>query len=269
VGCGVQTALGVVKYGLGTTLCAAARVNGDVEFANFLIGWRDHLRQILQMDPRNLIGRRNPLCARNVTDAFPDVKVLHAYLNPLSSVSHGNNLSPPTSQLPDVARIGQLCERYFEWATPDEILPQFLKHVWPGVILRMILEDVLKADAVRGMAGHISNAAANPSIIPDVIRSRTLSSGIPECKVRFPTAKLAAATLSSLQELQQPISGGSSDTKKPLRDETPLATLSDHLEVWIPSNIFRTWVTGEMSDALLMADDGSPADQKVSFHLML
>jgi hypothetical protein len=238
-GCGVQTALGVVKYGLGTTLCAAARVNSDAEFASFLVGWRDQLRQILQIDPCNLIGRRNPLCARNITDTFPDVKVLHAYLNPLSSVSHGNNLPPPTSQLPDVARIGQLCERYFEWATPDEILPQFLKQVWPGVILRMILEDVLEADAVRRMAGHISHAAANPSIIPDVIHSRTLSGGIPECKVRFPTTKLAAATLSSLQELQQPVSGGSSDTKKPLRDKTPLAMLSDHLEVWIPSTILH------------------------------
>jgi hypothetical protein len=257
-GCGVQTALGVVKYGLGTTLCAAARVNGGVEFANFLVGWRDHLRQILRMDPRNLIGRRNPLCAQNVTDAFPDVEVLHAYLNPSSSVSHGNNHPPPTSQLPDVACIGQLCERYFEWATPDEILPQFLKHVWPGVILRMILEDVRKADTVRGMAGQVSDAAANPTVVPDVIRSRTLS-GIPECKVRFPTAKLAAATLSSLQELQQPV------TKKPRRDETPSATPSDHLDVWIPSTVFRTWVTGEMSAGLLMGDDGHPANQKVRY----
>jgi Holliday junction resolvase YEN1 len=145
-----QTAFGVVKYGLGTTLCNAARTMCLGQFCIFLVEWRKDLREVLRTDLQHLIGRRNPACANNVTDAFPDPDVVHSYLYPLTSPSRAGPLpSIQVDLLPDLARIVELCERYFEWATPSEILPKFLKHVWPGVVLWLVREDIIAGDGMH------------------------------------------------------------------------------------------------------------------------
>ena len=125
-------------------------------FQNFLNGWRNDLRQDLREDPQDSIGQRNPACAENVTDAFPDPTVIHSYVNPLTSLTHGHTLTPIIGRLPNLARIGELCERYFEWATPIEILPKFHRHIWPGLVLRMIQDDISNADAAQESAMHSS-----------------------------------------------------------------------------------------------------------------
>jgi len=33
-----------------------------------------------------------------------------------------------------------------------EILLRFLKHVWPGVVLQMVCQDIIKADEKWGLA---------------------------------------------------------------------------------------------------------------------
>jgi hypothetical protein len=153
-----------VKYGLGTSLCDAARTMSCDKFRHFLIAWRDRLREVLRMDPQGLIGRRNPACAENVTDTFPDPDIVHSYLNPLTSLSHGQTLPSVNGRIPDLARLGELCERYFEWATPAGILPKFHKHVWPGVVLRMIREDILNTDALPDTANCLAQVRALDSV---------------------------------------------------------------------------------------------------------
>jgi holliday junction resolvase YEN1 len=125
------------------------------EFRIFLVGWRRDLRTVLREDPENHIGRRNPASAENITDMFPDPGVVQSYIMPVTSISHAQQLpSINDKQLPDVARIGELCERYFEWATPSGILPKFLKHIWPGVVLRMVRDDILNANNMQELGGH-------------------------------------------------------------------------------------------------------------------
>jgi hypothetical protein len=122
-------------------------------FCNYLTGWREWLREVLCTDPQDLIHRRNPACAENITDAFPDPEVVYSYLSPLTSLSHAQPLPSINSQLlPDVAQIGELCEQYFEWATPADILLKFLKHIWPGVVFQMVCKDIMKTDERQGLA---------------------------------------------------------------------------------------------------------------------
>ena len=102
-----------------------------------------------------------------------------------------------------------------------------------------------------------------PDTIPNVIRSRTLASGIPEVKVRFPVAALIASTLSALSER---IANGTEvdpKGKKHARDE--MASLfPDVLDVWVPATVFRTWILGPMSSALLMDESEAGGEHKVS-----
>ena len=124
-------------------------------FQDFLNGWRNDLHTVLREDPQGYISQRNPACAENVTDAFPDPAVIHSYVNPLTSLTHGHALTPIIRWLPNnLACISKLCERYFEWATPIEILPKFHQHIWSGLVLKMIQDDISNADVAWESAMH-------------------------------------------------------------------------------------------------------------------
>jgi Holliday junction resolvase YEN1 len=121
-------------------------------FRIFLDEWRNQLREVLRLDPQNLIGQRNSMCAKNISNAFPDPEVIYSYLDPLTSLSCGQTLPVANGKPTDIAQIGELCERYFEWATPADILPKFLEHIWPGVVLTRIREDIMMADNMHALA---------------------------------------------------------------------------------------------------------------------
>jgi len=224
------------------------------------------------MDPQGLIGRRNPACAENVTDTFPDPDIVRSYLSPLTSLSRGKTLPLVNGRIPDLARIGELCERYFEWATPAGILPKFHKHVWPGVVLRMIREDILKADALLNSVDCSAQITDHPlhatdTSAPNVIRKRTVE-GVPECKVRFPVTAFVAATLSRLHEPLHTENdhAGCSKGKERQRDISPSGNIPAHVDVWLPSAIFRTWTAGGMSAALMM--EAGDDDQMAAANLI-
>jgi len=88
--------------------------------------------------------------------------------------------------------------------------------------------------------------------------------GVPECKVRFPVTDFVAATLSRLHEPLHVENdhAGCSKGKERQQDISPSGDIPAHVNVWLPSAIFRTWTVGGMSAALMMevGDD----DQMVS-----
>ncbi|KIM76265.1 hypothetical protein PILCRDRAFT_91666 [Piloderma croceum F 1598] len=105
-------------------------------------------------NPQGLIGRQNLTCVNNVTDTFLNPEVVNSYITPLTSLSCTLALPCVNGQLSDLAWLGELCEWYFEWATPAEILLKFHKHIWPGVVMRMVREDILKADMAQKLVDH-------------------------------------------------------------------------------------------------------------------
>jgi hypothetical protein len=100
--------------------------------------------------------------------------------------------------------------------------------------------------------------------MPSITRKRTVD-GMPECRVRFPVAEFTAATLSRLHELSSAeinVAEGSKG-KRHQRNDSPGPGIPAHLDVWLPSTIFRTWTVGGMSRELMMGD--GDLDLKVCF----
>ncbi|KAF7983642.1 hypothetical protein HWV62_20588 [Athelia sp. TMB] len=213
--CGKATALTAVKYGLGASLHAAI-LAPDIQIA--LEAWREHLQEVLALDPDGIAGNRRPTAAANINSILPSPEVFSAYATPLCSPQARSPTSEPSLTLPDLPRITRLCEELFEWATPGTTPKKVSEHIWPGVILRMILADIIMTDSLPDLASrHIA------PVIPRVLRKRN-THGIAEFKAVFPTTSLSQEALGM-----------------------------DMLEVWIPSVVFETWITGRVSPQLLRA----------------
>ncbi|KAF7983636.1 hypothetical protein HWV62_20576 [Athelia sp. TMB] len=229
--CGAGTALGVVKYGLGTSLCDAMSAP-DSGMA--LVTWRAELCNILRTDPQQHIGGRRPAAADHIGTAFPNQQTLEAYTNSMSSLS---DTQEPVLVAPNLPRIGELCERYFEWGGRDTILDKLAKHVWPGIVLRMLLTDIINSDTTL-----VSNSTSKFAI-SRIIRQR-LSNGITENKLVFSTDELAEASLSCLHD----------DSTARTGQKQEHVNHVGNMNVWIPDPIYKAWVARNVSSHFLIAD---------------
>lgn len=214
---------------------------------------------MLKTDPQQLIGGLRPAAASYIGNMFPKTQVLEAYQRPLSLSSAA--LAPPEPELavPSLARIAELCERYFEWGKHETISVKLAKHVWPGIVLRMVLSDILDADrasvslqatlCVHSLTKwniQISDSltASPAAAIPRVIRERA-SNGITEYMVAFPADHLATASLSSLH-----------DSVLGTGDKRAHADDIDNINVWIPYPVYNVWISKCMSPHLLISGLG-------------
>ena len=85
-GCGWKTARLLAQSELAMTLFIAASTSTSrSELRDFLCYWRNNLRTILAFDPQNILGRRYPSLANNVTDNFPSVDLILQYAQPITS----------------------------------------------------------------------------------------------------------------------------------------------------------------------------------------
>lgn len=151
VGCGSRIAHGLAQYGLGDDLLTAVDIFGDDRdgLSEFLSHWRDSLRHHLQTDPLGYIGHRNMALAASLPDTFPNFEALHCYAHPITSPQ--NILSrlslsfirhPPQFNL---SQLVSLCELWFSWHTSYVILHKFSRYVWPGIVLRAVVNKWQKS----------------------------------------------------------------------------------------------------------------------------
>ncbi|THH21607.1 hypothetical protein EUX98_g8336 [Antrodiella citrinella] len=149
-GCGTVVASKLAQYGLGDALLARAQLDVDdpTALAEYLVGWRKSLRTYLKTDPCRYLGRVYPSLAAQVTDTFPDVDIINAYVHPVTLPLPFENiysfkLARPH---PDYVRLAQLCEAYFTWGVLTVltgIIAKFNKWIWEGVFLRELISDIL------------------------------------------------------------------------------------------------------------------------------
>jgi Holliday junction resolvase YEN1 len=92
-------------------------------------------------DPQNILGRRYPSLAKNVTDAFPSVDVVFQYAQPLTSwtMDQVPDVRSWKLQRPHLAEIATLCEKYFSWGSSGDIVARFKETLWPGITVRYLL----------------------------------------------------------------------------------------------------------------------------------
>jgi len=127
------------------------------EFQGFLVTWRQVLRYVFAEDPHGYIGRRFPAVAQLITDAFPSAREVEGLVNPLSHLSHGLPLSPVCCpRIPDLPRLGKLCEDIFEWASPLDIATMFDTRVWAGTCCRILLKSLTTPQCGEGLVEQMS-----------------------------------------------------------------------------------------------------------------
>ncbi|KAL7280544.1 hypothetical protein ACG7TL_004963 [Trametes sanguinea] len=142
--CGMRTALGVLKYGLGISLYAGYRTyDRGYELEDFFSRWRSRLRDVLRSDPRGFIGRLNPSLADSVSDSFPPRHVLDCFVYPhLLPEDSYVAIHPPG--LLDIPRLAKLCEIHFSWGNPAQLLTTLRTSLWPAEVARLLLNMCLE-----------------------------------------------------------------------------------------------------------------------------
>ena len=148
--CGIVTAHGLARCGLGDSLYQAAINLTREQLPAFLSNWRNELRHELRTDSQGHIGRKQPSLAKSVPDDFPDIGILLSYTNPITSETMGratSNLKLTWDKEPDLGELAATCEFNFEWGYRDAIIKRFRTVIWPSAVLRILRRAVLDADA--------------------------------------------------------------------------------------------------------------------------
>jgi len=147
--CGVTTAHGLAKCGFGDSLYEAAVNLEREDLEEFLVTWREELRQELRTNSQKVIGRKQVALAKSIPEDFPDIDILLSYVKPITSESMGresNNLKLTWSKEPDVAKLAAVCEFYFEWGYKEAIIKRFRTVIWHSIVLRILRRAILDLD---------------------------------------------------------------------------------------------------------------------------
>ncbi|KAF8966955.1 hypothetical protein BDZ97DRAFT_1806082 [Flammula alnicola] len=148
--CGTTTAHALAKCGFGDSLYEAANNLDRHQLAEFLVAWRNELRQELRTNSRGHIGRKQVALAKSIPEEFPDVDILLSYVRPITSESMGresNNIQLTWSKEPNLAKLAETCEFYFEWGYREAIIKRFRTVMWHSIVLRILRRAALDLDA--------------------------------------------------------------------------------------------------------------------------
>ncbi|KIL64181.1 hypothetical protein M378DRAFT_639247 [Amanita muscaria Koide BX008] len=204
-GCGNQLALKLAsRRKLGSDLLGAGVNLFPQELETYLGTWRARLH-------RSVTRLGYLAVAAEIGDTFPPIEAVIALSNPVSSLTYG----PPMTTAclprpPNLARLGQLLEEYFDWATPAGIIAKLDVHVWKGTCIRRLLKlllphhDVKNADEEISTIVHITDyqsAALNINHPAYQVTIRTE----PLCQVALSRVKgtRTGTDLMDIDELQQ------------------------------------------------------------------
>ncbi|KIP12163.1 hypothetical protein PHLGIDRAFT_21224 [Phlebiopsis gigantea 11061_1 CR5-6] len=201
-GCGVSAAIGLARAGFGETLVAKVKslalsvqhtenkrtrvtLHGREkdELEAFFKVWRAEVAEELRTNSRKFLAKRNTRAANNLLalgSAFPDVDVLMAYINPVTSEERAvakalcSTISWPRD--PSVSAIAKLCEDYFEWGYRERMVHRFGLWLWEGVVCRTLRRKTMLFDCnSRGAIGNgeeILETATQP-LVMKITSSRT------------------------------------------------------------------------------------------------
>lgn len=146
--CGMATARGLIRYGLGTSLCAAILTYEGTDLSNYLVKWRSRLISYVAEDPKGYIGRARPALARALPASFPDLDIVRLFTAPeVFGPNHYHGLRVPRRM--DIAKLGALCERYFAFGNRASILRTFRTALWSNELIHMLISNALEGNVTR------------------------------------------------------------------------------------------------------------------------
>ncbi|KAF9477457.1 hypothetical protein BDN70DRAFT_881151 [Pholiota conissans] len=146
---GVTTSHALAKCGFGDSLYEAARTLDREDLSEYLVMWRQELRDELRTNSKGRLGRKQGALAKSIPEDFPNIDVLLSYVCPITSESMGresNNLKLTWSKEPNLAKLAETCEFYFEWGYKEAIIKRFRTVIWHSIVLRILRRAVLDLD---------------------------------------------------------------------------------------------------------------------------
>ncbi|TFK78462.1 hypothetical protein K466DRAFT_606964 [Polyporus arcularius HHB13444] len=106
--CGVKTARGLARYGLGDTLLDCINnAEDDTTLVSALAAWRQDVCRYLRDDPDKSIGQCRHALAQNISKDFPAPAVM-------------------------------LCKHFFVW-DKETLCNHFHNMIWPGAVLQLFV----------------------------------------------------------------------------------------------------------------------------------
>lgn len=146
-GIGTGIALGLARCGYGDELLEAARTLLPADLDAFLVNWVARIKQELSSNAHGYLCSTHPRLAANITDDFPNRRVLGLYVEPLTSWSGtgtgpGDQVSDMAaswhSREPSIPKITSFCRQNFGWSDFSKLLDVFQGNLWDGVLCRML-----------------------------------------------------------------------------------------------------------------------------------
>lgn len=112
------------------------------ELDQYMKSWRSMLQCKLASDPNWHLDHGHIELSQAVGDTFPSAQDVIRFVKPVTSLSDCQSGPDPSlwvPHMPDLGRLGHLCERLFSWATGPGLAREFDRHVWCGACTRLLL----------------------------------------------------------------------------------------------------------------------------------
>lgn len=161
--CGIRTATGLARAGLGKRLVCGLSGLSRRESRAFLETWRTALRSELRTNASGHLPHRYPQLAENVPDDFPDLAVINLYRSPvISELEVGRSLDFHPPRLDILARFA---EDHFGWGDSVGILTHFADQLFAGLVVRELARRASAAD-------DLVTLTFSPSLIKSIVGER-------------------------------------------------------------------------------------------------
>ncbi|KAK0448995.1 PIN domain-like protein [Desarmillaria tabescens] len=166
-GCGIQTAVDITLTGIGERLFEALKASTVENYPTIASMWCQDLYAMLDSQGAGRLHSRRHALASHIPLDFPKVSVLIQYIQPLTSQSTGSFTLPaaPVPCPPDIPKLAWLCKELFIWGHLMGIVQNFCDHVFPGLAIRELLQDLHKR---RGVMQESDMSLSSSAIISKV-----------------------------------------------------------------------------------------------------
>ncbi|KAJ7787515.1 XPG I-region-domain-containing protein [Mycena olivaceomarginata] len=222
--CGVTTAIGLARAGLGVQLVAALSKR---ESLDPLETWREALRHELRTNTSGLLPHRCPQLANTIPADFPDPMIINLYLHPI--VSEPAIASDLGFRSPRLDVLARFAEDNFQWGDSVGILNHFADHLFAGFVIR---ELARRASVTDGIVA----SPPSPSVIKHIVGERRHRSTGYLAELRLTLSLNPAILTTALQAIdgrRNPPEGARTAVATWIKAKLP------KVRVWVPKSMIE------------------------------
>ncbi|KAJ7309120.1 PIN domain-like protein, partial [Mycena albidolilacea] len=222
--CGVTTAIGLARAGLGAQLVAAL---SNRELLDPLETWQEALRHELRTNTSGLLPHRCPQLANTIPADFPDPAIINLYLHP--TVSEPAVASDLVFRSPRLDVLARFAEDNFQWGDSVGILDHFADHLFAGFVIR---ELACRASVTDGIVA----SSPSPSVIKRIVGERRHKSTGYLAELRLTLSIDPALLTTALQAIdgrRNPPEGARTAVAAWIKEKLP------KVRVWVPKSMIE------------------------------